>query len=276
MTDVVCDSGPHDRVFEEQHDSVNIAVVTQGTFQYRASHGSAVLVPGALLLGNHGACFECGHDHGHGDRCLAFHYSPDLFESVVAATPGAQRTAFSVPRLPPMSALSRLIAEGDAAREHGDAAQLEELALRMAGAVIELLGEAPRASRVSHPREERRISEALRSIEICADEILSLTRLARDAAMSPYHFLRVFRRVAGVTPHQFVLNRRLHRAAVSLRASQAPISSIAFDSGFADLSTFNRRFRRVMGVSPSTFRAEAQQLKPSGPFLESQITRDYG
>ncbi|MGH8308608.1 MAG: helix-turn-helix transcriptional regulator [Steroidobacteraceae bacterium] len=255
VTDVVCDSGPHDRAFEEQHDSVNIAVVTHGTFQYRASHGSAVLGPGALLLGNHGACFECGHDHGHGDRCLAFHYSPDLFESVVAATPGAQRTAFRVPRLPPMSALSGLIAEADAAREHGDVAELEELALRMAGAVIGLLGDAPRASRAPHPREERRISEALRAIETGADEALSLTRLAQDAAMSPYHFLRVFRRVAGVTPHQFILHRRLHHAAVSLRASRAPVSSIALDSGFADLSTFNRRFRRVMGVSPSAFRA---------------------
>ncbi|MGH8284742.1 MAG: helix-turn-helix transcriptional regulator [Steroidobacteraceae bacterium] len=58
-----------------------------------------------------------------------------------------------------------------------------------------------------------------------------------------------------MTPHQFILHRRLHHAAVSLRASQAPVSSIALDSGFADLSTFNRRFRRVMGVSPSAFRA---------------------
>ena len=78
--------------------------------------------------------------------------------------------------------------------------------------------------------------------------------LQNDAAMAPYHFLRVFRQVAGMTPHQFVLRTRLHRAAVRLRGSDESISAIAFDVGFNDLSTFNRRFRRVMGVSPSAYR----------------------
>ena len=73
--------------------------------------------------------------------------------------------------------------------------------------------------------------------------------------MSPYHFLRTFRQVVGMTPHQFVLRTRMHRAAVRLRRSDAPVSAVAFDAGFNDLSTFNRRFRRLMGVSPSVYRA---------------------
>jgi AraC-like DNA-binding protein len=48
---------------------------------------------------------------------------------------------------------------------------------------------------------------------------------------------------------------RLHRAAVRLRHSDEDISAIAFDEGFGDLSTFNRRFRRVMGLSPRAWRA---------------------
>jgi AraC family transcriptional regulator len=58
-----------------------------------------------------------------------------------------------------------------------------------------------------------------------------------------------------MTPHQFVLRTRLHRAAVRLRRSDEAVSVIAFDMGFNDLSTFNRRFRRVMGSSPSAYRA---------------------
>jgi AraC family transcriptional regulator len=81
-------------------------------------------------------------------------------------------------------------------------------------------------------------------------------------AMSPYHFLRTFRQVVGMTPHQFVLRTRLHRAAVRLRRSDESVSAIAFDAGFNDLSTFNRRFRRVIGVSPSAYRTGRGSLRP--------------
>ena len=88
-----------------------------------------------------------------------------------------------------------------------------------------------------------------------ADEPISLGDLADEAGLSPYHFLRSFRRVAGMTPYQFVLRTRLNRAAVRLRTSGDAVSAIAFDAGFNDLSTFNRRFRRVMGQTPSAYRA---------------------
>jgi AraC-like DNA-binding protein len=79
--------------------------------------------------------------------------------------------------------------------------------------------------------------------------------LARDVGMSPYHLLRIFRQVVGMTPHQYVLRTRLHRAAARIRRTDEPIAAIAFDVGFGDLSTFNHRFRRVMGLTPSAYRA---------------------
>jgi AraC family transcriptional regulator len=95
----------------------------------------------------------------------------------------------------------------------------------------------------------------LRRIESESERPLSLRELAGDAAMSPYHFLRTFRAVAGVTPHQFLLHTRLQRAAARLRCSEERISVIAADAGFSDLSTFNRRFRRLLGASPGDYRA---------------------
>jgi AraC-like DNA-binding protein len=115
------------------------------------------------------------------------------------------------------------------------------------------------AARSPSPRDERRVTAALRRIEAEAQEELSLSGLAREAAMSPYHFLRSFAQVAGMTPYQFLLRTRLHRAAVRLLSSDTAISTIAFDAGFNDLSTFNRRFRRLMGASPSAFRAQARR-----------------
>jgi AraC family transcriptional regulator len=59
-----------------------------------------------------------------------------------------------------------------------------------------------------------------------------------------------------MTPHQYVLRTRLNRAALRLRRSDEPVAAIAYDAGFNDLSSFNRRFRRVMGKSPSAYRAK--------------------
>jgi AraC family transcriptional regulator len=255
VADVVCSSGPHDRPYEECHEAVSIAAVTAGTFQYRTGAGRAVLAPGGILLGNAGACFECEHEHGRGDRCLAFSFAPDALEAVVAAVPGARRTTFALPHLPALPDLMPLLAAAEAARDAEDAAELEQLALRLAGAVAATLADAKRPARAPSRRDEGRISEALRHIETAADEPLALADLARGAGMSPFHFLRTFRQVAGMTPHQYVLRTRLTRAAVRLRTSDEPISAIAFGAGFGDLSTFNRRFRRLIGCSPGAYRA---------------------
>lgn len=255
VDDIVCTAGPHDRPFEERHDAVCVAAVTYGTFQYRSTLGSAVLAPGALLLGNQRHCFECNHEHGVGDRCLSFRFAPEFLEAVASGVPGGRRISFTIPRLAPNPAILPIIAAAESARDKGDDTEFEELALRLAGAVTGALAGSKRSARSPSRRDERRITAALRRIEALTDEPLSLSDLAGSAAMSPYHFLRTFRAVVGMTPHQFILHTRLHRAAVCLRRTSESISTIAFAAGFGDLSTFNRRFQRVIGRSPSAFRA---------------------
>jgi len=259
VDDLVCSFGPHDRAFEEQHDAVCVAAVTDGTFQYRSTLGSAVLMPGALLLGNQRHSFECNHEHGVGDRCLSFQFTPEFLEGVVAAVPGARRIAFTVPRLPPHPALLPIVAAAESARDDGNGAEFEEVAVRLAGAVSAALVETKRSAHAPSRRDEKRVAAALRRIEADAEEPLSLSGLARGAAMSPYHFLRTFRAVVGMTPHQFILHTRMHRAAVRLRLTTERISAIAFTAGFGDLSTFNRRFQRTVGLSPSAYRASARR-----------------
>jgi len=85
---------------------------------------------------------------------------------------------------------------------------------------------------------------------------LDLEQIAGQASFSRYHFLRLFREIVGMTPHQYVLRTRLHRAALRLRRTDEPVAAVAYDAGFNDLSTFNHRFRRVMGESPSAYRAK--------------------
>ena len=91
-------------------------------------------------------------------------------------------------------------------------AAFEELAFNLAAGVLAALAGTKRAVPAQSSRDERRITAALRRVEANAHEPLSIVDLAGEAAMSPYHFLRTFRTVVWMTPHQFLLHTRLHRA----------------------------------------------------------------
>src|SRR5258706_10562401 len=108
--DYVCHAGPQDRPFEERHDDVTIGAVLKGTFTYRTDTGRALMHPGSLVLGNRGACFECGHDHGTGDRCIVFRYAPALFDEIAATQAGTGRYRFGAAMLPAANRLTPVIA----------------------------------------------------------------------------------------------------------------------------------------------------------------------
>ena len=99
------------------------------------------------------------------------------------------------------------------------------------------------------------MTRTVRLIEQHPEARLDLGSLAREARLSPYHFLRTFERLTGLTPHQYVVRARLREAALRLADSTATILDIGLDSGFGDVSNFNRAFRNEFGVSPRAFRA---------------------
>lgn len=255
MAEVVCRAGPRDAPYEELHSHVSIAAVVSGTFSYRCDAGRALMYPGALMLGNAGACFECGHEHGAGDRCIAFHMSRPLFEEVAASAAGTGRFCFAAATLPAMPALMPALVEIEALANGTKRLGAEQLTLRLAEQVAETFA-GQRAQAPAPARgDERRISTALRHIEDNADRTIDLDELAALAHMSKYHFLRVFRRVTGATPYKYLIDVRMRRAAVKLATTREAVAAIAFDAGFGDLSTFNNRFRAVFGQTPTQFRA---------------------
>ena len=83
---------------------------------------------------------------------------------------------------------------------------------------------------------------------------LRLSDLARQAGVSTSHFLRSFRQSTGKTPYQFLLHRRVQRARLLMRDLRAPLTEVALASGFADQHHLARVFRRITGVTPSSYR----------------------
>lgn len=100
------------------------------------------------------------------------------------------------------------------------------------------------------PRADR----VLRLITEHLDEPLSLAQLADAAALSPFHFHRVWRAIVGEPIMETVRRLKLERAAHQLATTDAPITQIAFQAGFASSQSFAHAFRRVMGRTPSEVR----------------------
>lgn len=261
VKDVVCTAGPDDLPFEEKNDYVLIAVVVDGSFKYRSARGAVVLSAGSLLLGSADESFECGHEHGSGDRCLSFNYEPAFFERLAADSAGRGASLkFPVHRLPELPSFIPLIAEAQIAVYGPQSVNFEELALGLAGRVLTTLSGAPVLMKGPTIRDERRIATAVRFIELHFRRPLSLEELSALVGISPYHFLRTFKQVVGLTPHQFLLRRRLREAALRLRTTREPVLDIALDVGFADLSNFNHTFRAAFGTTPTKYRASSHIL----------------
>ena len=86
-------------------------------------------------------------------------------------------------------------------------------------------------------------------------EALDVPALARAAHLSPAHFSREFRRTFGETPHQYLLTRRLERAAALLRTTDRSVADICLTVGLLSVGSFTTSFGRLFGLSPTAYRA---------------------
>ncbi len=104
---------------------------------------------------------------------------------------------------------------------------------------------------------------------------LDVAALARAAHLSPAHFSREFRRTFGETPHQYLLTRRLERAAALLRNSDRGVTEICFDVGLQSVGSFTTSFTRVFGLSPTAYRAAHPPATARAP-LPTCVQQAYG
>jgi len=101
------------------------------------------------------------------------------------------------------------------------------------------------------PRALRRVREY---IEDHLEETISIEALAGIVGLSMYHFARAFKQSEGLTPHDYLVQRRVRRAQELLASTDLPLSEIALASGFSDQSHCARRFREHVGITPSSYR----------------------
>lgn len=228
-----------------------IGAVISGIFDYRSQTGAGWGGPGAIVFGNAGEAFLCRHLDSLGNRRAVVALSAELMAEV-AADCGYDDPAFGLAVLPP----SRRAAPLYGALRRAAAGALSE------DEVLELIGQALRLARGAEPLpvtppERSRVLAVARFLDGAYEEPLSLDDLAAAAGLSRYHFVRVFRAVVGDSPHQYLIGARLRAAANRLLDTCEPITAIALDVGFNDISHFNATFRRTFGAAPGAWRKAA-------------------
>lgn len=113
--------------------------------------------------------------------------------------------------------------------------------------------------RLLHDDVFRRLSASRDFIHASYAESLPLAAMARRAGMSPFHFVREFRRAFGQTPHDYLVGVRIARAK-ELLLRDARVTDACFDVGFSSLGSFSTLFGRRVGLPPSVWRSEARVL----------------
>lgn len=107
-------------------------------------------------------------------------------------------------------------------------------------------------------RDIENVSAVIDYIEAHLDSRLDLDTIARAANYSRYHLHRMFTSTTGITPHDYILRRRLTRAARLLRFSDEPILDIALLSGYESRQSFTSSFREMYKMTPARFRKDGE------------------
>ena len=184
-----------------------------------------------------------------GDECLSFFLDPELVETV-----GDRRDVWQIGSVPPLPELMVLGELGQTAADGNSDVGLDEVGHLLASRFVEVVSGRRTTPLTASPRDRRRAVETALWIDANSHEQINLEDAATQAGISPYHFLRLFSNVVGVTPHQYLVRSRLRHAARRLTDDDSAITEIAYDVGFGDLSNFVRTFHRAAGASPLKFR----------------------
>src|SRR5262249_4114907 len=148
---------------------------------------------------------------------------------------------FSALRIPPVRALSPIVSRACAGITGLKSVSWEEVAIELATRALLADSDDSTSPRVTDTAV-RSVAAVVRAMCRNPAAPTNLGQMARAANLSPFHFLRTFERVTGVTPHQYARRLRLREAARRLATTNGRIIDAAFECGFGDVSNFNHAF----------------------------------
>lgn len=122
------------------------------------------------------------------------------------------------------------------------------------GIVYQLLSHFMKRAQEKIKSRDERIEKTLSYIHSHIYENISLDELAASTFLSKDHFIRLFKQETGTTPLQYINQKKIEKAQLTLITDNMPVKNIAFTLGFDDYSYFNRLFKKLTGITPQEYR----------------------
>ena len=226
-----------------------------GRFRYRRQ-----IVPGSTGILRAGDSPRIVTHAGWGN-CLHLYLPNNLLQQSAADDFGQNAQVELLPsdlRLDPaITQLGRIVAQEIRIPAGGSRMMLDSVSLALVVRVLRSW------SSLSAPTEMHRSGlapwqqqRAIEQLQSRYHENLPITDLAAEARLSPFHFIRSFKRSVGIPPHQYLTKIRMERACVLLETTDMAITEVAFETGYQAPAHFARLFRRHYGMTPTAYRRE--------------------
>lgn len=236
------------------HEGFAVGVIEQGALAFDYRGESLVASAGTINLAN--------PDEAHTGQAAAesgwtyrmFYLDADLLGKAASEIAGRpENLPFFQAGVICDNRLARMIRELHLRLESGEASLLEQESrlIRMLACLILRHADAPPVLHTAG-REQGAVKRAKDYIEAYFSENISVDQIAGAAYLSPFHFIRVFHKETGLTPHAYLIQVRI-RQARALLSRGCSVASAAYQTGFADQSHLTRHFKRIVGIPPGQY-----------------------
>jgi len=132
----------------------------------------------------------------------------------------------------------------------------------------------PTSPHLPHPLHQAAVEQVIAALHQRIHQPLALAEMADIACLSPFHFNRVFRRIVGIPPYEFLATLRLDAARRLLLTTDASITDVCFALGYGSLGTFTTRFTQRIGMSPGQLRRVAEAFSVPSRATSDALAHD--
>ena len=253
---------------------LSIKFVIHGSSVWQTDDARWVVGPGTYLILNHGRTYSITVDSAEPVETFCLFFKRGFVEDIGRSSVTPDGALLDAPedaspavnffeRMQPPDRVTALLrhmhaqcsAEGVTRESQADAfIDVAKAMLDTQRSIDREGAKIPAAKPATRQELLRRVSRGRDFMESTWTESITLEEIARAACLSPYHFHRLFRQMFGERPHQYLVRRRLERAAEMLRSSDVPVTQVCLEAGFESPGSFSTLFRQRYGMPPSQWR----------------------